>query len=86
VKNSNFRNVIGEVFTRYEYLHLTVDKDAAREAGMVIHHPNLVRQPIGNFDLLIAGHALSLKASVVTNNLREYERVPGLKVENWLEN
>jgi tRNA(fMet)-specific endonuclease VapC len=64
---------------------LPFDKDAAREAGRLRHHPNLVGQPIGNFDLLIAGHALSLEARIVTNNVREFERVPGLKVENWLE-
>ena len=34
-------------------------------------------------DLLIAVHALFLDAVLVTNNTREFERVPGLKVENW---
>jgi tRNA(fMet)-specific endonuclease VapC len=40
--------------------------------------------PIGPNDLLIAAHALSLDALVVTDNVREFERVPGLRVENWL--
>ena len=40
-------------------------------------------QPIGNNDLLIASHARSLGAVLVTNNLREFQRVPDLKVENW---
>jgi len=39
---------------------------------------------IGNNDLFIAAHALSLGATVVTNNEREFARVPGLVVENWL--
>jgi tRNA(fMet)-specific endonuclease VapC len=39
--------------------------------------------PIGAMDLLIATHALFLDAVLVTNNTREFERVPGLKIENW---
>ena len=38
---------------------------------------------IGANDLLIAAHARSLKAVLVTNNVREFSRVKGLKVENW---
>lgn len=41
-------------------------------------------KPIGSYDLLIASHARSLRATVVTNNEREFRRVPGLPVENWL--
>ena len=40
--------------------------------------------PIGPNDLLIAAHALSLGAILVTANEREFSRVPGLKIENWL--
>jgi tRNA(fMet)-specific endonuclease VapC len=40
--------------------------------------------PIGNMDMLIAAHALSLNATLVTNNLREFERVVDLKLENWV--
>ena len=38
---------------------------------------------IGPLDLLIAAHALQLKATLVTNNVREFKRIPGLSVENW---
>jgi tRNA(fMet)-specific endonuclease VapC len=41
-------------------------------------------QPIGNNDLWIAAHARSEGWIVVTNNEREFERVPGLVVENWV--
>lgn len=41
-------------------------------------------QPIGGNDLLIAAHALSLEYTVVTDNEREFGRVEGLLVENWL--
>ncbi len=40
--------------------------------------------PIGANDLLIASHALALDMVLVTGNEREFKRVPGLKVENWL--
>ena len=39
--------------------------------------------PIGPFDMQIAGHALALGCTVVTNNVREFARVPGLRVEDW---
>lgn len=39
--------------------------------------------PIGSHDLLIAGHARSRGLTLVTHNLREFARVPGLKVEDW---
>lgn len=41
--------------------------------------------PIGPNDTWIAAEALHHKLVLVTNNTREFERVPGLKVENWLE-
>jgi tRNA(fMet)-specific endonuclease VapC len=40
--------------------------------------------PIGPLDTLIAAHALSLAATLVTNNVREFERVDGLALENWV--
>jgi tRNA(fMet)-specific endonuclease VapC len=40
---------------------------------------------IGNNDLWIAAHALALGVVLVTNNTREFARVPGLEVENWVE-
>ena len=40
--------------------------------------------PIGPNDLLIAAHARALGLTLVTNNIREFSRVPGLAVENWL--
>jgi len=42
-------------------------------------------QPIGHNDLLIAAHARSLGLTLVTDNMREFSRVSGLLVENWLE-
>ena len=41
--------------------------------------------PIGSYDLQIAAHALTLGCTLVTNNLRGFERVDGLPLENWAE-
>ena len=41
--------------------------------------------PIGELDLLIASHAQTLGLTLVTNNTREFERIPGLELENWVE-
>ena len=40
-------------------------------------------EPIGSMDLLIAAHALNEGATLVTNNLKEFSKVPGLALENW---
>ena len=39
---------------------------------------------IGSMDMLIAAHALSLRVILVTNNTREFKRVPSLKIEDWM--
>lgn len=41
-------------------------------------------QTIGSLDMLIAGHALALDTVLVTNNTKEFERIEGLKLENWV--
>ena len=60
------------------------DTDAATAYGRLRHTLEKQGRPIGSMDLLIAAHALSLNVTLVTNNLGEFERVPGLKVENWV--
>jgi tRNA(fMet)-specific endonuclease VapC len=58
--------------------------DSARSAYGEVRY-NLERRGsvIGPLDMLIAAHALSLDATLVTNNEREFRRVAGLKLENW---
>lgn len=41
--------------------------------------------PIGSNDAAIAGHAIASGAILVTNNVREFERVPGLQYEDWVK-
>ena len=42
-------------------------------------------KPIDSFDLLIAATALENDLILVTNNLKHFSRIPGLKIENWME-
>lgn len=58
----------GEVDERYARLRHALEKKG---------------QPIGQNDLLIAAHALTLDAVLVSENEREFRKVPGLRVENW---
>jgi tRNA(fMet)-specific endonuclease VapC len=51
--------------------------------GHLRHELEQAGQTIGAMDLLIAAHALSLDATLVTNNLAHFRRVPGLKVTDW---
>ena len=63
---------------------LDFDADAASHSGQI--HATLAKsgQIIGAYDMLIAGHARSRGLTVVTNNLKEFTRVDGLRCEDWL--
>lgn len=65
---------------------VVVPFDAAAAVAYGSARADLERQgiPIGAMDLLIAAHALSLRVILVTNNAREFARVEGLQVENWV--
>jgi tRNA(fMet)-specific endonuclease VapC len=64
---------------------LAFDDAAAECYGRVRAALEIEGTPIGPLDTLIAGHALSISGTVVTNNVREFSRVRGLRVENWIE-
>ena len=61
------------------------DEQAARQYGQIRSHLERQGLPIGPLDMLIAAHARALGCALVTNNVREFERVPNLRVENWAE-
>jgi tRNA(fMet)-specific endonuclease VapC len=63
---------------------LPLESPADRHYGAIRHHLAQQGTPIGPNDLLIAAQALAMDLTVVTANVREFSRVPGLKVENWL--
>lgn len=62
---------------------LPLDPSVAREAAEIRAHLAASGSMIGAYDLLIAGHARSLGAVLVTNNVREFSRVEDLRFENW---
>jgi len=60
------------------------DEPAAKTYGTIRTALESQGRPIGPMDLLIAAHALSLKATLVTNNTKEFEQVTGLAVDDWV--
>lgn len=64
---------------------LPFDVPADSEYGGIRAELEAAGRPIGSNDLLIAAHARALAATMVTANVGEFRRVPGLNVENWLE-
>lgn len=75
-------NRVGLVLSAIEVLPL--EPPADREYAKLRHLLASQGTPIGPNDLLIAAQALALDLIVVTANIGEFSRVPGLKVENWL--
>ena len=61
------------------------DEGASRAYGSIKTQLEATGKPIGPLDTLLAGHALSLGATMVTNNIREFSRVSGLTLENWMK-
>ncbi len=67
--------------------HLDViewDNTAAEQYGKIRADLEASGKPIGAMDMMIAAHAKSIKAVLVTNNQKHFARIRGLKVENWV--
>ena len=62
---------------------LEFDADAALHAGEIRADLERKGTPIGSYDVLISGHARSRGLIIVTNNTREFDRVDGLRCEDW---
>lgn len=65
---------------------LKYDWEAAANTGQLRAELSKLGTPIGPYDQMIAGHARSQGLILVTNNTREFERVPGLRIEDWVHN
>ena len=61
------------------------DAEDARRAGELRADLTRMGKPVGPYDVLVAGQALARGLTVVTHNVREFARVPGLLVEDWEE-
>ena len=77
---------VAENLSRVDALRFNVlefDRDDARCAGEVRATLASAGKPIGPYDVLIAGQALSRSLILVTRNTREFSRVDGLRIEDW---
>ena len=63
---------------------LPLDRMAAYHFGQIRAALYAIGQPLGPYDMLIAGQARASGLILVTNNTHEFERVPGLRLENWV--
>ncbi len=82
-KNPRLAEKLKIVLDAIDVLPFTSPAD--RYYAEIRHSLKIRGTPIGANDLLIAAHALSLNLTLVTANVREFNRIRGLKVENWLE-
>ncbi len=62
---------------------LPYDDEAAQQYGYIRAQLEREGKVIGAMDIMIAAHALALGLKVITNNTREFQRIPGLEVEDW---
>lgn len=76
------RHSIGMLLEEYPALPWTAD--AADRYGEVASHLQLTGKTIGVMDTQIAAHALAENLILVTHNTRHFERVPGLRIEDWM--
>jgi len=63
---------------------LSFDDIAAMHTGQIRAELALKGKPIGPYDQMIAGHARSRGLIIVTNNIGEFQQVPGLRLDNWV--
>ncbi len=59
--------------------------EAAQQYGRLRAYLEKQGTPIGSLDMLIAAHALSIDCILVTNNEKEFNRVPNLNIDNWVK-
>ena len=64
---------------------LSYDAQAAYHTAQIRSTLKKSGEPVGPYDGLIAGHARSVGLMVITNNMKEFDRIDGLRVENWVE-
>jgi tRNA(fMet)-specific endonuclease VapC len=87
IENGEFRGENRRALTEVLLLFQVDDLPsyAAQDFGEIKKALLRKGKAIGPYDMLIAAHARHIDATVVTNNEREFRRVPGLSVENWLK-
>jgi tRNA(fMet)-specific endonuclease VapC len=76
------RSLIDSFFLRLPSVEWSIE--AADHCGVLKHTLKTQGTPIGDMDTLIAAHALAEDLILVTHNTRHFERVPSLKLEDWM--
>ena len=87
VQKSQFSEKNQQALTQF-FLPLKIvdfDRTAAITYGNVRTVIEKRGTPIGSLDTLIAAHALSLQVTLITNNVKEFSRVPNLQLDNWVD-
>lgn len=78
-------NLVSKIQTLLQFVPAKpIDHDVVQHYATIRTHLEKAGTPIGPNDTLIAAHALALDCTLVTDNDGEFSRVPGLRVENWL--
>jgi tRNA(fMet)-specific endonuclease VapC len=86
---ANKSNLIEQNLSALEQFLLPIevadfDQQASAAYGTIRAHLEREGKVIGAMDMLIGAHALSLGVTLVTNNVDEFQRIPKLKVEDWM--
>ena len=81
-RSEELADCVDRILSAIEVLPLKPPAD--RHYANIRHHLAQQGTPVGPNDMMIAAHARSLGLAVVTANIREFSRIEGLKVENWL--
>jgi tRNA(fMet)-specific endonuclease VapC len=87
VEKSQYRQRSNDALTKFllPLNLLDLDRFAAEDAAVIRAQLERKGLSIGPYDLLIAGLARSRNLTLVTNNTREFERIVGLHIENWID-
>jgi tRNA(fMet)-specific endonuclease VapC len=83
LRNSTRFHRFIDAFTR-TVVAVPFDESCAAEFARIATNLTRAGARIGDLDILIAAHALTLDVTLVTNNVKHFNRVRGLRVENWL--
>lgn len=87
VEKSQYRQRSADALDKFiiPFEFIDLDRCSAIEAANIRVQLERQGMPIGSYDLLIAGVARSRSMTLVSNNTKEFERVVGLKLENWVK-
>ncbi len=84
-KEEYYYKELEKINTLLEYFKVLTLKTNGEEYALIKYALRKMGKPVDEFDMLIAAHAVSEGLTVVTDNLKHFQNMPDVKVENWLE-